>query len=159
MEVRLTPNQEAFVRQAIESGRLHRPEDAVEQALSLWEERERERAVFLASLEIAKAAAARGEGRIITQQSMRELSEDVSRRGDEIWLYVARETGSLEVATRLIDSVTDTFLLLARRPLLGRSRRDDFGGGIPKPRAARICDCLLHRGRMCCHFARGSWAS
>jgi Arc/MetJ-type ribon-helix-helix transcriptional regulator len=81
MEVHLTPDQEAFVRQAIESGRLHRPEDAVEQALSLWEERERERAVFLASLEIAKAAAARGEGRIITEQSMRELSEDVSRRG------------------------------------------------------------------------------
>ena len=31
MEVHLTPDQEAFVRQAIESGRLHRPEDAVEE--------------------------------------------------------------------------------------------------------------------------------
>lgn len=41
MEVRLTPDQEAFVRQAIESGRLPRAEDAVEEALSLWEERER----------------------------------------------------------------------------------------------------------------------
>jgi putative addiction module CopG family antidote len=43
MEVHLTPDQEAFVRQAIESGRLHRPEDAVEEALRLWEERERTR--------------------------------------------------------------------------------------------------------------------
>ena len=33
MEVHLTPDQESFVRQAIESGRLHRAEDAVEEAL------------------------------------------------------------------------------------------------------------------------------
>ena len=44
MEVRLTPDQEAFVRHAIESGRFHRAEDAVEEALLLWEERERKRA-------------------------------------------------------------------------------------------------------------------
>jgi hypothetical protein len=29
MEVDLTPNQKAFVRQAIENGRLHREEDAL----------------------------------------------------------------------------------------------------------------------------------
>ena len=83
MEVRLTSDQEAFVRQAIESGRFHRVEDAVEEALALWEERERKRAEFLATLDDAKASLARGEGRIITQQSMRELAEEVKRRGKE----------------------------------------------------------------------------
>jgi putative addiction module CopG family antidote len=81
MEVRLTPDQEAFVRQAIESGRLHRAEDAVEEALSLWEERERKRAELLATLDEAEASLARGEGRIITQESMRELAEEVKERG------------------------------------------------------------------------------
>jgi len=81
MEVRLTPDQEAFVRQAIESGRFHRAEDAVEEALSLWEERERKRAEFLATLDDAKASLARGDGRVITQQSMRELAEAVKQRG------------------------------------------------------------------------------
>src|SRR5271167_2288712 len=81
MEVRLTPDQEAFVRQAIESGRFHRAEDAVEEALSLWEERERKRAEFLATLDDAKASLARGEGRVITQQSMRALAEEVKQRG------------------------------------------------------------------------------
>ncbi len=82
MEVHLTPDQEAFVRQAIESGRLHRPEDAVEQALSLWEERERERAEILASIDLAEASLARGEGRIIeTEQDVRNLAGDVKRRG------------------------------------------------------------------------------
>ena len=36
MGVQLTPGQKAFVRQAIESGRLQREEDAVKEALSLW---------------------------------------------------------------------------------------------------------------------------
>ena len=82
MEVRLTPDQEAFVRQAVESGRFHRAEDAVEEALLLWEERERKRAEFLATLDDAKASIARGEGRVITRQSMRELAEEVKRRGE-----------------------------------------------------------------------------
>jgi len=36
MEAGLDSDQEAFVRHAIETGRFHRPEDAVEEALSLW---------------------------------------------------------------------------------------------------------------------------
>jgi len=81
MEVRLTPDQEAFVRQAIESGRLQRAEDAVEEALALWEERERKRMVLLATLDDAKASLERGEGCAITQESMRKLAEEVKQRG------------------------------------------------------------------------------
>ncbi len=81
MEVQLTADQKAFVQQAIESGRIHRAEDAVQQALSLWEERERTRAEILAAVDAAEACLARGEGRTITQESMRELAEDVKKRG------------------------------------------------------------------------------
>jgi toxin ParE1/3/4 len=48
---------------------------------------------------------------------------------DEIWYYVAKESGSLEIANRLIDSITDRFLLLAAFPFVGRSRAEDFGAG------------------------------
>jgi len=81
MEVHLTPDQKAFVRQAIESGRLLREEDAVAEALSLWEERERTRAEILAAVDQAEASLACGEGRAITQNSVRELAEDVKQRG------------------------------------------------------------------------------
>jgi len=81
MDVQLTPDQRAFVRQAIESGRIKREEDAVREALSLWEERERARAEILAAVDEAEASIARGEGRGITQESMRELAEEVKRRG------------------------------------------------------------------------------
>ena len=37
MEVDLTPDQKAFVRRAIESGCFRQEEDAVKEALSLWE--------------------------------------------------------------------------------------------------------------------------
>jgi Arc/MetJ-type ribon-helix-helix transcriptional regulator len=62
MEVQLTPDQKAFVRQAIESGRLHREEDALQEALSMWEERERTRAEILTAFDVAEASLARGEG-------------------------------------------------------------------------------------------------
>ena len=81
MDVSLTPDQKAFVRQAIESGRLQREEDAVKEALVLWEERERTRAEILAAVNAAEASLARGHGRIITQQSMRDLSQEVKQRG------------------------------------------------------------------------------
>jgi Arc/MetJ-type ribon-helix-helix transcriptional regulator len=81
MEVHLTPDQKAFVRQAIERGRLQREEEAVQEALSLWEERERKRAEILAAVGVAEASLARGEGRIITQESMRQLAEEVKQRG------------------------------------------------------------------------------
>jgi len=81
MEVQLTPDQEAFVRQAIQTGRLHREEEAVQEALALWEERERTRAEILSAVDEAEASLARGEGRIITQQSMRELAGEVKQRG------------------------------------------------------------------------------
>jgi toxin ParE1/3/4 len=48
---------------------------------------------------------------------------------DEIWLYVARDSGSIEVASRLIDSITQRFLVLADFPHAGRTRDDDFGTG------------------------------
>lgn len=81
MEINLTPDQKAFIRQAIESGRLLREEDAIKEALSLWEERERARAEILVAVDEAEVSVVHGDGQIITQKSMRELAEDVKRRG------------------------------------------------------------------------------
>lgn len=82
MEVHLTPDQQAFVRQAIESGRLLREEDAVKEALFLWEERERRRLEILAAVDRAEASLARGEGRkFTTREEVTQLVDDIKRRG------------------------------------------------------------------------------
>ena len=81
MQVALTPEQQDFIRRAVESGRFERAEDAVQEAMGFWVERERRRAEILAAVDAAQASIDRGEGIEITQQSMRELAEDVKRRG------------------------------------------------------------------------------
>ena len=81
MNVELTPDQRALVKRAIDSGRFTDEEQAVQEALALWEERERRRLEILASLDEAEASLARGEGRPITDESMQALAEDVKQRG------------------------------------------------------------------------------
>jgi putative addiction module CopG family antidote len=81
MEVQLTPDQKAFVRQAIETGRGHSEEEAVREALSLWQERERARAEILADLDAAEVSLTHGRGRLITEKSMRDLADEVKQRG------------------------------------------------------------------------------
>jgi len=48
---------------------------------------------------------------------------------EEIAFYVFVESGSLEIANRLVDSITDRFVLLGTHPSAGR-RRDDLRPGI-----------------------------
>lgn len=52
------------------------------------------------------------------------LASQVEFELDDIWYYVARESGSIEIADRLIDSITDRFFLLAIHPYVGRLRED-----------------------------------
>ena len=79
MEVELTPEQEAFVRQAIETGRLHRPEEAVREALSLWEERERSRVELLVAFDEAEADLEAGHYTDYTNETLPQLADELKR--------------------------------------------------------------------------------
>ena len=80
MEIILTADQEAFVREAVKTGRAERAEDVVTEALLLWEERELLRSEFAASLDQAQVSIARGEGRVITRDAMQALAEEAKQR-------------------------------------------------------------------------------
>jgi putative addiction module CopG family antidote len=79
MEVQPTPDQEAFIRHAIESGRLHREEDAVREALSLWEERERARVELGAALDEAEADLEAGHYTDYTNETLPQLAGELKR--------------------------------------------------------------------------------
>ena len=83
MDVHLTPDQKAFARQAIESGRLTREEDAVNKALSLWEERERSRMELIASLDEAEGDLAEGRFTEWTDDTLPQLFEELKREARE----------------------------------------------------------------------------
>jgi len=80
MEIKLTPEHCDFVRHAVEAGRIRNSDQAVQEAMALWVERERRRAELLASLDAAEASLARGEGLAITRESMKTLAHDVMER-------------------------------------------------------------------------------
>ena len=76
------PSGKGASGQAVESGRYRREEDAMQEALSLWERRERRRAEILAAVDQAEASFARGEGRrITTQEETAQLADEIKRRG------------------------------------------------------------------------------
>lgn len=49
---------------------------------------------------------------------------------DDIWYYVASQSGNMDIADRLIASITDRFVLLAGYPHLGRARDEDLRPGL-----------------------------
>jgi toxin ParE1/3/4 len=49
---------------------------------------------------------------------------------DAIWIYVASKSGSMDVANRLIDALTERFFLLTNFPQAGRRRDAEFGSGV-----------------------------
>ena len=58
------------------------------------------------------------------------LVPEVEAELDGIWYYTAKESGNIEVADRLIDSITDRFFLLAGHPHVGRRRDQDLRPGL-----------------------------
>lgn len=79
MQVDLTPDQREFVQRAIASGRFVREEDAVEEALSMWEERERERVAILTALDESEADLSAGRYDDYTRESSPRLVQDLKR--------------------------------------------------------------------------------
>jgi len=49
---------------------------------------------------------------------------------DDIWYYIATQSHSLEIADRVVDSITDRFFLLATYPHVGRRRDEDLLPGL-----------------------------
>jgi putative addiction module CopG family antidote len=81
MQVQLTPEQSSFVELGIQEGRFRDSDEAVRQALALWEKRERARVELLSSLDLAEQSLVAGEGESYTVDTLRELTHSVQQRG------------------------------------------------------------------------------
>lgn len=49
---------------------------------------------------------------------------------DGIWYYVATNSGSMETADRVVDSIAARFHILAMHPNIGRTRDQDLRPGL-----------------------------
>ena len=81
MQIELTPEQHSFIDLGIQEGRYRSSEEAVQQAMALWEKRERARVELLASLDEANASIDAGEGEEYTIETLPQFAESVKARG------------------------------------------------------------------------------
>lgn len=58
------------------------------------------------------------------------LSSQAEADLDDIWYYTATQSNSIKIADRLIDSISERFLLLADYPHIGRRRDEDLRPGL-----------------------------
>jgi plasmid stabilization system protein ParE len=58
------------------------------------------------------------------------LSPEAEAELDGIWISIARESGSVDIATRVVEGITERFWLLARFPYMGRRRDEDLRPGL-----------------------------
>jgi toxin ParE1/3/4 len=61
-------------------------------------------------------------GHVRTQEADSDL--------DDIWNYTASKSASVEIADRLVESITSRFLILAAHPHIGRVRDEDLRPGL-----------------------------
>ena len=83
MEVQLTPDQEAFVRKAVASGRYPSAEAAVREAMARWEGVERARLEILAALDEAEADLEAGHYTDYTDATLPQLADELKREARE----------------------------------------------------------------------------
>lgn len=57
------------------------------------------------------------------------VSHFAERDLDDIWYYIAKKSGNTDIADRLVESITETFPLLAQAPEAG-IRREVIAPGL-----------------------------
>jgi hypothetical protein len=79
------------------------------------------------------------------------LASEVETELDEIWYFIATESGSVDIADRFMNSITDRFFRIAAYPYAGRVRTIC----APVCVAFRLASTLLSTGlsRQMCSFS------
>jgi Arc/MetJ-type ribon-helix-helix transcriptional regulator len=81
MEIALTPDQQEFIQYGIEKGRFKNSREAVQQALAIWEEIERDRMELLLSLDEAETDIAAGNYIECDEEGLKKLAEQIKQEG------------------------------------------------------------------------------
>jgi plasmid stabilization system protein ParE len=71
---------------------------------------------------------------------------------EQIWNYIVKENGNIEIARRQIVSITDRFYLLANHPHLGRARAIDLGLVDGAIRLIGMSSSIAWRMSLCLFF-------
>jgi antitoxin ParD1/3/4 len=90
MEVRLTPEQEAMIQRAVAEGRYGSVEEAVKDAVALWEDNERSLADLRALIDEGDADLAAGRYTDYDDETIKTLADELISEARAL-----RDTGQL----------------------------------------------------------------
>lgn len=79
MEVKLTADQEFFIQRAVEQGRYRSAEEAVRDAMTRWEEQERQRVELTTDVGRAETDLKSGRYSDYTDDTLPVLAEELKR--------------------------------------------------------------------------------
>ena len=79
MEVPLTPDQQAFIQRAVNTGRYSSAEEALRDVLARWEDDERARFELLAAFDEAESDLNVGAFTDHTNDTLAQLADDLKR--------------------------------------------------------------------------------
>jgi putative addiction module CopG family antidote len=91
MDVRLSLDQEEFIRRAVEKGTYGKAEDVVREALAMLQERERKRAEILEAVDFAEISISRAAGGGLPQPATRAAGGKTKRGGRRKRVATARK--------------------------------------------------------------------
>jgi Arc/MetJ-type ribon-helix-helix transcriptional regulator len=89
MEIKLTPDQQDFIENCVASERCSSAEDAVQNAVAVWIEIERDRSELIALLQEGEADIAAGRYTEYDEDGLRELCDQIKREGRQRLARVA----------------------------------------------------------------------
>ena len=81
MQIQLSPEQRSFVEMGIQQGRFRDPEEAMQEALSLWIERERVRLELLAEIEAGDDSPRENDTVLDSDEEIADFLAGVEQRG------------------------------------------------------------------------------
>jgi len=81
MQIELSPEQSSFVDLGIQQGRFRDQEEAVRQALALWEKRERARIQLLADIDAGEASFEGSETVLESAEDIQKFVEGIATLG------------------------------------------------------------------------------
>jgi Arc/MetJ-type ribon-helix-helix transcriptional regulator len=81
MQIQLSPEQSSFIDLGIQEGRLRDPEEAMQQALTLWVKRERARLDLLVEIDAGDNSPREDDTVLDSEEEIAEFFAGVNQRG------------------------------------------------------------------------------
>ena len=115
MNISLTPELEQLVNEKVKTGLYQTASEVIRERLRLLRERDQRVEALRRDVRAGFEAVECGEFTDYDERNIKELADRVKSRGRKRLAEEGLKTGAIDIASAVVDSITDVFPLLARQ--------------------------------------------